>query len=403
MLLSRGPGLGCVLRVSAIRSIPRWPVWALLGLLAGAAMGCKYPALDLGGHSVCGPRIDSCLAESLARSDCCAYAGRMGDRDGPVAGQERDRHGQPGLSARESLFHGRSLGPGREKRSGLPYMAAERSRSTSWQTRWSTSPAGLTGSRRSTWHWLRWHSFGRARAGSQPGALGLRGLSVSHLVALDPPAGPILAAPFAAAGGPRGAGGRLGQKPRLVDPSRCDSSTIALAHQPDLHLDGAGGPERMDRRPRLPAARYSKTLERAPGTARRRAARGLARPLLVGQAAVFHLDHSIIYNTVFNPETIEILASGKSDDEFREALQAAWTDPHLRRLERDRAPSPAGRLWFHRLRDPSAFGRLGGGRACSDPPLSLGADQELYQIAESNQNRRDNLYHIISCGSTWTI
>ena len=35
-------------------------------------------------------------------------------------------------------------------------------------------------------------------------------------------------------------------------------------------------------------------------------------PLLVGQAAVFHLDHPVAYNTVFNPETIELLASGKN-------------------------------------------------------------------------------------------
>ena len=38
-----------------------------------------------------------------------------------------------------------------------------------------------------------------------------------------------------------------------------------------------------------------------------------ARPLMVGQAAVFHLAHPVAYNTVFNPETIELLASGKND------------------------------------------------------------------------------------------
>ena len=37
-----------------------------------------------------------------------------------------------------------------------------------------------------------------------------------------------------------------------------------------------------------------------------------AKILLVGQAAVFHVNHQILYNTVFNPETIELLAAGKT-------------------------------------------------------------------------------------------
>ena len=37
---------------------------------------------------------------------------------------------------------------------------------------------------------------------------------------------------------------------------------------------------------------------------------------MVGQAAVFHLNHSVAYNTVFNPETIELLASGRTPDEL---------------------------------------------------------------------------------------
>jgi hypothetical protein len=46
-----------------------------------------------------------------------------------------------------------------------------------------------------------------------------------------------------------------------------------------------------------------------------------ARALLVGQAAVFDLDHIVVYNTVFNPETIEQLAKGKTAEEFRRALE----------------------------------------------------------------------------------
>jgi hypothetical protein len=44
--------------------------------------------------------------------------------------------------------------------------------------------------------------------------------------------------------------------------------------------------------------------------------------LLVGQAAVFHVRHEILYNTVFNPETIEQLAAGKSPEELHRILKA---------------------------------------------------------------------------------
>lgn len=45
-----------------------------------------------------------------------------------------------------------------------------------------------------------------------------------------------------------------------------------------------------------------------------------ARILLVGQASVFHMDHPIVYNTVFNRETIENLADGKTPEAFHQAL-----------------------------------------------------------------------------------
>ncbi len=46
-----------------------------------------------------------------------------------------------------------------------------------------------------------------------------------------------------------------------------------------------------------------------------------AKVLLVGQAAVFHVGHEILYNTVFNPETVELLAAGKSPQAFHQALK----------------------------------------------------------------------------------
>jgi hypothetical protein len=45
-----------------------------------------------------------------------------------------------------------------------------------------------------------------------------------------------------------------------------------------------------------------------------------AKILLVGQASVFPMNHRIVYNTVFNMETIEALSKGRTAREFRQAL-----------------------------------------------------------------------------------
>ena len=68
-----------------------------------------------------------------------------------------------------------------------------------------------------------------------------------------------------------------------------------------------------------------------------------ARPLLVGQAAVYHLNHRVAYNTVFNPETIELLAAGKNPDEFRRALKERnLTHIYVDWLEIKRHRKPGG-------------------------------------------------------------
>ncbi len=52
-----------------------------------------------------------------------------------------------------------------------------------------------------------------------------------------------------------------------------------------------------------------------------------AKVLLVGQAAVFHLDHPIVYNTVFNRETIETLARGRSPERGPRGAAPAGASP----------------------------------------------------------------------------
>ena len=106
-----------------------------------------------------------------------------------------------------------------------------------------------------------------------------------------------------------------------------------------------------------------------------------ARPLLVGQAAVFHLDHAVTYNTVFNPETIEVLASGKSEQEFRDAAprtrESGPTSTSTGfEIQRHRQRGGYGFTDFvqpSRFADWVAAGVL-------DRPLYLGTEQELYEV-----------------------
>jgi hypothetical protein len=106
-----------------------------------------------------------------------------------------------------------------------------------------------------------------------------------------------------------------------------------------------------------------------------------ARPLLVGQAAVYHLNHIVTYNTVFDPETIELLASGKTPDEFRRALQQRnLTHIYVdwKEIQRHRQQGGYG---FTSFVTPSRFAdwvRAG----VLERPRPLGPEQELYKIRE---------------------
>ena len=86
-----------------------------------------------------------------------------------------------------------------------------------------------------------------------------------------------------------------------------------------------------------------------------------------------------MYNTVFNPETIETLAKGKDSDGVPAGASRAEADPRLRRLERDPAPSRARRIRFHRFVTPARFARWVADGVLERPRL-VGQDQELYRI-----------------------
>jgi hypothetical protein len=104
-----------------------------------------------------------------------------------------------------------------------------------------------------------------------------------------------------------------------------------------------------------------------------------ARPLLVGQAAVFHLDHDVVYDTVFNPEIIEQLAKGKTPAEFGRALKERRVT-HIyvdwKEISRHRGPGGYG---FTDFVVPGRFAAWVAAGVLA-PAEHMGPDQQLYKV-----------------------
>jgi hypothetical protein len=106
-----------------------------------------------------------------------------------------------------------------------------------------------------------------------------------------------------------------------------------------------------------------------------------AKVLLVGQAAVFHMNHPVVYNTVFDDETFETIAKRRSPDEVGVALRRlgvthVYVDWH--EIDRYRSPGNYGftdfvtRVEFDRLVNAGVLARI----------ESPGARQEAYRVRE---------------------
>ncbi|MDR3620342.1 MAG: glycosyltransferase family 39 protein [Paludisphaera borealis] len=104
-----------------------------------------------------------------------------------------------------------------------------------------------------------------------------------------------------------------------------------------------------------------------------------AKILLVGQAAVYHLNHPILYNTVFNTETIEVLAGDRPPQEVRRVLHdRGVTHVYVdwKEIMRHRDPSGYGFTDYvtpQRFAAWIAAGILG-------PPTAMGMEQDLYEV-----------------------
>ena len=110
-------------------------------------------------------------------------------------------------------------------------------------------------------------------------ALAVRSLHFSYLVVHDAPARSILAADACRRWRFLPGWVRTGPQPKLVNPPRDRAGESVCSSNLDLHLDGAGGLERVDRRPGLPSPGHPPAVECGAGAPRRgTAARRQATP-----------------------------------------------------------------------------------------------------------------------------
>jgi hypothetical protein len=357
------------------RERARSPVWTLMGLLAGGAMACKYPALisaviPFGALAV----IDAWRARTN-RAILCYIAGwaivagpwlakNVVDTGNPVYPLANSIfHGQPWDEAREQKWtraHGRRPVTARELGNGIVDVAGR----SDWQSPLYVALAPLAflrfGSRRltaglwgyvvylfATW-WLFTHRLDRFWLPLLPPFAMLAGLGADWV---RNRAWTVALVTIMAFG--------------LVINLTYISTALAGLNEwtGDLVVMRKDLPRRWN------AALARLDSELPPD----------AHPLLVGQAAVFHLNHRVAFNTVFDPEIIETLASGKSDPELVNALRERnLTHIYVDWKEIDRHRKPGG-YGFTDFVQPSRFAHWVSSGVL-EAPIPIGPEQELYRV-----------------------
>ncbi len=107
-----------------------------------------------------------------------------------------------------------------------------------------------------------------------------------------------------------------------------------------------------------------------------------SKMLIVGQAAVFHVNHPILYNTVFDEELFETLARDKTPEQVRQSLKRLGvTHIYVDWFHIDRFRSP-GNYGFTDFVRPVEFERLVEARVLEKPQI-MGTQRELYKVRPS--------------------
>ena len=378
--------------------IPRRPLWGLLGLLAGGAMSCKYPALisaviSFGALAL----VDAWRSRSPALLLC--YVAGWVVVIGPWLGKNVIDTRNPVYPLGNSVFHGRYWDQARETK----WVGAHGPRSLHtkelWNAivkrQWRKATAIVRDNVNELWSAVvdvagrsDWQSplyaalapLALLRTGSRRLALALWGF-VAYLFLtwwllthrLDRFWLPLLPTLAILAGlGADWVRSRawtillnLILIISLVTNFTYISTALAGLNEwtGDLVFLRGDIPRRLNK----PLAGIDKELGDS------------ARVLLVGQAAVFHVNHRVNYNTVFNEETIETLAAGKTPEQLRRTLleqQLTHIYVDWKEIERHRQPWGYGFTDFvtpARFADWVSAGIL-------DRPEKVGLDQELYAI-----------------------
>jgi hypothetical protein len=349
--------------------------WGLIGLLAGCAMGCKYPALF---SAVIPFGLVAIVAVVRRRTfaPLAWYFLGWAIVMGPWLGKNVIDSGNPVYPLAQSVFHGRHWDTAREEK----WSAAHGRRPVTAPELWN-SLVDVAG--RSDWQsplYLAFAPLALLHPGSRRAAFLLWGFVVYLFFTwwllthrLDRFWLPLLP-PLAILAG-QGADWCRGRAWTAVV---CVIVAIGLISNFTLVSTALAGLNewtgdleflRRDVPRRWNAALYRLDSELPEN----------ARPLLVGQAAVFHLRRRVDYNTVFNPETIEVLARNQSPDAFRRALhERKLTHIYVdwKEIERHRQPGGYGFTDFvtsARFAEWVAAGVL-------ERPVHLGSQQELYEI-----------------------
>ncbi|HZW30104.1 MAG TPA: hypothetical protein VFF52_05310, partial [Isosphaeraceae bacterium] len=364
-----------LVRLSGDPSLAPSRPWGLLGLLAGAAMGCKYTGLV---SAVIPFGILGLVASWRRRGPgpLLAYALGWAVVMGPWLVKNVIDTGDPVYPLGYRIFHGRDWDEARQAQ----WQAAHGRRSITAAELWGglVDVAG-----RSDWQsplYAALAPLALLRPGSRRMALALWGyvaylfftwwLLTHRIDRFWLPLLPPLAV-LAGLGGDwirsRGWSILLGFLLAITLLTNLTYDTTALAGLNEWTGDLAFLRHDIPRRLNRPLARIDAELP------------AQARILLVGQAAVFHVNHRVVYNTVFNQENLETMARGKDPEQFRRALlQQGLTHIYVdwKEIQRHRQPGGYGFTDFvtrERFAGWVAAGIL-------ERPTRVGQEQDLYAV-----------------------
>ena len=345
--------------------------WAIVGLMAGGAMSCKYPGLV----SAVIPFGVMALATRSPRS-VLAFAVGVTVAIGPWLAKNVVDTGNPVYPLAHGLLGGSPWSEVREAR----WQNVHGPRAHSWA---ALRDGALDIAGRSDWQTILFTALGPLaflRRGSRRSSVllftyvlylfGTWYLLTHRLDRFWLPALPalaILAGQGADWSRSRGWSIWLGFVVTLATLTNFFYATSPLTALNEWTTDLATMPRDISRTVNGPLAAMDEALP--PG----------ARPLLVGQAAVFHLKHRVIYNTVFDDEILETLARGRSAEEVRRSLlDRGVTHVYVDWPEVERHRKPGG-YGFTAWVTPEVFADLAKNGVLERMPPP-GLDRDLYKV-----------------------